>query len=41
MPLILPHRDAVTFLLERRAALDAPPPMEQADQTDQKHEASP
>lgn len=32
MPLILPHRDAVLFLQEKRAALDAPAPVEKPDE---------
>ncbi|MBU0616106.1 MAG: hypothetical protein KKI02_00145 [Planctomycetes bacterium] len=41
IPLILPHRDAVLFLQERRAALDVAPPVEEPDEAVEGDESSP
>lgn len=41
MPLILPHRDAIVFLEEKLVKLDAPPPAEAVDESDEGDEPSP
>ena len=41
MPLLMPHRDAIVFLQEKKAALNAPPPVEKADETSAGDEQTP
>ena len=41
MPLVLPHRDAIVFLQEKRAQLDAPPPRPSEEVSDEAVDPTP
>ena len=41
MPLVMPHRDAIVFLQEKRAALNSPPPVEKPDEATEGDEQTP
>jgi hypothetical protein len=41
MPLLMPHRDAIVFLQEKKAALKSPPPVEKADEASVGDEQTP
>ena len=41
MPLVMPHRDAIVFLQEKKAALSSPPPVEKPDEATAVDEQTP